>query len=89
VIGVDRVGTFIADHLGCDEAEFWVDRASALVVRRQFNQDEMPLVSEVTELAFGPIPAERFAPPPGTVVDPRPTDNPNAPKTPPPGPAGS
>ncbi len=65
-----------ADHLRCasdpNEPDAWIDRDTHLVVRTQNVTDERygTWVYEVTELEFGPQPAELFELPPGADVQP-------------------
>ena len=92
-LGMDSVGPFIADHLDCEKdkykgVEYWVDRATHLVVRLQSADDshcgrsQWPwpcsgtAVSEVVELSFGPTPDERLRLPEGAVVEALPTPRP-------------
>jgi hypothetical protein len=78
-LGVDAVIAFTADHIECDRTEYWIDRATGLVVRRQTPADEMHGIEvvEVVDLAFGPTPDELLRLPEGAALEPEPTPDPN------------
>ena len=84
LLSVDRVGSFTADHLECDGTEYWVDRGTSLVVRRQTPPVDVPgyEVWEVTDLSFAPTPEERFRLPDGAVLETPPPPDPNSTPTP-------
>ena len=88
-LGVDRVGGFTTDHVECDGMEYWIDRSSSLVVRRQTPPDEMHGIEviEVIDLSFGPTPDDRVRLPEGATIEPIPTPDPNFIPTAPPQPA--
>jgi hypothetical protein len=94
-LGVDLIHAFTADHIACEDteywgdSEYWIDRATGLVVRRQ-SPDRFDIIDvrEVLELSFGPSPDERFRPPAGVVLQTPPPPDPNVISTPPPQPAG-
>jgi hypothetical protein len=91
LLGVDRVGTATANHLECEGVQYWVDRATSLVVRRQSPADEMHGIEvlELVDLNFGPPPDSRFRLPDGAVMEVPPTLDPNFVPTPGPQPAPS
>jgi hypothetical protein len=75
-VGVDLILDRAADHVRCEseasEPDYWIDRDTLLVVRRQDVTDERygTWVYAVTELEFGQQAAELFELPPGAVVQP-------------------
>ena len=74
LIGIDLVHGRVADHLACPGPlvpdEYWVDRATHLVIRIQTMHDEAygTDVQEVVELRLGPSPPELFELPEGADV---------------------
>jgi hypothetical protein len=74
---------------GCAGSEYWIDRATHLIVRRLIPAEgDSPVdVREVTDLRFGSSPDELFLPPDDAVIEVQPTADPTAPSTPPPQPA--
>jgi hypothetical protein len=96
-LGVDQVGGFTTDHLACGTApefgsEYWIDRETHLVVRRQSVPDpSVPdpeiEVLEVVDLRFATSPDDSFRLPPGAVVAPVPMPDPDFIPTPAPQPA--
>jgi hypothetical protein len=73
--GVDLVAGRLADHVGCigeDVGDFWIDRASHLVLRTQVSDDPSvgTRVREVVDLRFALVPGVEWALPAGAVVRP-------------------
>ena len=75
-VGVDLVLDRPADHVRCasdtSDPDYWIDRETHLVVRKQGVTDERygTWISAVTGLEFGPQPDELFQLPPGAEVQP-------------------
>jgi hypothetical protein len=69
---------------GCTGMEFWIDRATHLVVRRLIPAEgDGPIeVREVLDLRFGASPDELFRPPDDAVIELQPTPDPRATGTP-------
>jgi hypothetical protein len=76
---------------GCAGMEFWIDRATHLVVRRLVPAEGLdPLrVDEVVDLAFRKSPEDLFHPPDDAVIEAQPTPDPGALASPPPQPAST
>jgi hypothetical protein len=72
--GVDLIAGRVADHVGCvgeNTGDFWIDRASRLVVRTQISDDPSggTNVREVVDLRIGPLQAVEWSLPVGAVVE--------------------
>ena len=110
LLGVDRVGDFVADHIdcadegstwtvdgeqyacGCAGLQFWIDRASHLVVRRLAAPDSehgWTDAREVVSLRPATPTEDTFHPPSDAVIVVQPTPDPAASSSSPPSPAPS
>ena len=71
--GVDLIAGRVADHVGCvdeDAGEFWIDRATHLVLRTQVTEDASvgTRVQEVVDLQLGLVQGVEWELPPGALI---------------------